>query len=192
VTASLSIAVLGAGIAGLTSALALSRAGHRVVLVERDSLDRTSAEAAFAWQRRGVPHFLQPHALIPRGRKEMRAHLPDVYAALLQAGADDVDLRPKLPGPAQSDDEELAYLGVRRPLIEWALRNAVLAETGIEVRDQTRLTGLVGNAGSARGVKTEAGNLAADLVVDALGRTSQTPAWLEDIGATRPHIESTG
>jgi 2-polyprenyl-6-methoxyphenol hydroxylase-like FAD-dependent oxidoreductase len=190
-TACSDIAVVGAGTAGLATALALARAGHRVVLVERDPLDHTPAEAAFGWARRGIPHFLQPHALIPRGRKELRAHLPDVYAALLQAGANDVDLRAKLPGPAQSDDEELAYLGIRRPLIEWALREAVLAQPGIEVRDRTRVTGLVGHSGTLRGVKTEAGNLAADLVVDALGRTSPTPGWLESIGSAQPYTEMT-
>lgn len=189
-TAALDIAVLGAGTAGLTTALALARAGHRVVIIERDALERTSPEAAFGWQRRGIPHFLQPHALIPRGRKEVRAHLPDVYAALLQAGAEDLDLRPKLPGIAQADDEELAYLGIRRPLFEWALRGAVLDEPRIEVRDRTRVTGLVGNSGTVRGVQTESGSLAADLVIDALGRTGPTPDWLLASGIPRPDIET--
>src|SRR5262252_6400370 len=92
----LSIAVLGAGTAGLATALALARRGHGVTLLERDPLESTAPEDAFQWPRRGVPHFLQPHAFLPRGRKEMRAHFPDVYASLLEAGAHDVDLRPKV------------------------------------------------------------------------------------------------
>ena len=185
----LSIAVLGAGTAGLATALALARSGHRVTLLERDPLESTAPEDAFGWPRRGIPHFLQPHAFLPRGRKEMRTHFPDVYASLLASGAHDVDLRPKLPGALRPEDEELAYVGVRRPVIEWALRRAALAEPGIDVRDTVRVTGLAGGDGRVRGVRLEEGALRADLVVDALGRTSQVPDWLTRIGAAAPRVD---
>ncbi len=188
---SLNVAVLGAGTAGLCTALALARVGHRVTLVERDAVVPTAPEAAFAWERRGIPHFLQPHAFIPRGRKEMRTHLPDVYASLLAAGAEELDLRPKLPGTPRADDEELAYLGVRRPLIEWALRRAVLGQPGIDVRDRVHVAGFDGGGGTVKGVRTDQGTLATDLVVDALGRTSPAPVWLERIGARPPRVERT-
>src|SRR4051812_995343 len=83
-----SVVVMGGGVAGLATALLLAREGHRVTLIERDSL-QSGGEAAAApeWPRGGIPHFLQPHAFIPRGRSELRRHLPDVYAALLGAGA---------------------------------------------------------------------------------------------------------
>ena len=64
---------------------------------------------------------LQPHGFIPRGRAELREHLADVYAALLAADAQDVDVRSKLPGSTLPGDENLQYLAVRRPVIEWAL-----------------------------------------------------------------------
>ena len=48
----------------------------------------------------------------------MRSTFPDVFDALMAAGAWDLDLRPKLPGPPLPEDEDLAYLAVRRPLIE--------------------------------------------------------------------------
>src|SRR5262249_33962411 len=57
---SLSVAVLGGGTAGLSTALALARAGHRVQLVERDPVEVTSGEDAFHWPRKGVAHFLLP------------------------------------------------------------------------------------------------------------------------------------
>jgi 2-polyprenyl-6-methoxyphenol hydroxylase-like FAD-dependent oxidoreductase len=185
----LSVAVLGAGTAGLATALALARSGHEVTLVERDPLELTAAQDAFGWPRRGIPHFLQPHAFLPRGRKEMRTHFPDVYALLLEAGAHDLDLRPKLPGAVRLEDEELAYVGVRRPVIEWALRRAALAQPGIDVRDNVRVSGLIGGDGRVSGVLTEDGAVQADLVVDALGRTSPTPDWLARIGASAPRVE---
>jgi 2-polyprenyl-6-methoxyphenol hydroxylase-like FAD-dependent oxidoreductase len=185
----LNVVVLGGGVAGLATALALARSGQRVRLLERDALEDTAPEQAVSWPRNGIPHFLQPHAFIPRGRKEMRTHFPDVYGALLEAGAQEVDLRPKLPGPLRPEDEELAYLGVRRPLIEWALRRAVLSQSGIEVRDRVRITGLNGHTGEVTGVRTAAGELSADLVVDAMGRSSSSPDWLEQIGTQEPRVE---
>jgi 2-polyprenyl-6-methoxyphenol hydroxylase-like FAD-dependent oxidoreductase len=184
------VAVLGAGPAGLSTALAVARAGHRALLVDRDPVEVTSGEDPFHWPRKGVAHFLQPHAFNPRGRREMRIHLPDVYAALLGAGAEELDLRRRLSGPSRPGDEDLVYLGVRRPLIEWALRKAVLAQPEIELLPDTRVVGFLGESRRVEGARTEKGELRADLVVDALGRTSPAPAWLAEIGASPPELEA--
>jgi 2-polyprenyl-6-methoxyphenol hydroxylase-like FAD-dependent oxidoreductase len=77
----LSVAVLGAGVSGLASSLALSRAGHAVTLIERDEVTVDEALDAVAWRRKGIPHFLQAHAFTARGRRELRALFPDVYRA---------------------------------------------------------------------------------------------------------------
>jgi glycine/D-amino acid oxidase-like deaminating enzyme len=95
---STNVTVMGAGVAGLAAALLLARDGHRVHLVERDDVGFECDEDPTRWRRKGVPHFLQPHAIIPRGRNEMRLHWSDVYQSLLDAGAHEVDARPKLPG----------------------------------------------------------------------------------------------
>ncbi len=87
--------------AGLSAALLLARDGHDVTLVERDRLHVGDPTDAPSWERKGIAHFLQPHAFIPRGRLELREHLRDVYDVLLAAGAHDVDLRRKLPGSCQ-------------------------------------------------------------------------------------------
>ena len=75
-------------------------------------------------------------------------------------------------------------------MIEWALRRAVLAQPEIELRPLTRLVGLLGDSRSVEGARTEQGELRADLVVDALGRTSPAPAWLAEIGASPPSLET--
>jgi 2-polyprenyl-6-methoxyphenol hydroxylase-like FAD-dependent oxidoreductase len=142
------IVVAGAGVAALASALFLARAGHQVTLVERDALEAPDSWAsALTWTRRGIPHFHQPHAFIPRGRKALRQAAPDVYAALLEAGASEVDVGRKIPGERRPEDDDLVYLSVRRPVIEWGLRRAVLAEPRVAVRAGVRVVGLVGEAG---------------------------------------------
>src|SRR5919198_80322 len=154
------IAVLGAGVAGLATALALARDGHQVGLVERDDLAVGEALDAPEWPRLGIPHFLQAHAFTSRGRRELRAHFPDVFEALLGAGADDIPLWTKLPGEHRPEDQELAMLGVSRPLIEGALRRAVLAKDGTRVVIGVRWEGLGGGPSEkqfAPGVRQPAG-----------------------------------
>ena len=53
--------VIGAGVAGLGTALTLSRSGWRVTVIERDPtpLPATAAEA-FYWDRRGAPQVRHP------------------------------------------------------------------------------------------------------------------------------------
>src|SRR5262245_61743523 len=138
-----SVTVVGAGMAGLTAALCLSRGGNRVTLVERDPFEVGDPLAAHEWPRGGIPHFLQPHAFIPRGRRELADALPDVYQTLLRTGTREVDISAKLPGPATPADSELTYLAVRRPVIEWALRRAVLSDPGIEVRAPAKVESIV-------------------------------------------------
>jgi len=185
-----SVVVMGAGVTGLSVSILLARDGHQVTLVDRDSLVLGEPQDAAEWRRPGIPHFLLPHAFIPRGRELLRDHFPDVYAALIGAGAHDVDTRPKIPGPPWEGDEQLQYVAVRRPLIEWALRQAVHAEPLVDVRDATHVTGLTVNAGRVSGVAIDDGDVAADLVVDAMGRRSPTREWLGQGGVDVGSVES--
>ena len=103
--------VAGGGVAGLAAALAVARAGHEVVVVERDSVEAGQhAAAAFGVERRGIPHYFQPHAFLPRGRWLLAAWAPDVLDLLVGSGANPQDLAAKLHGPGQPGDEELVYL----------------------------------------------------------------------------------
>jgi 2-polyprenyl-6-methoxyphenol hydroxylase-like FAD-dependent oxidoreductase len=186
-----SVIVMGGGVTGLATGLLLVRAGHRVTLIERDALDGDgAAEAAPLWARPGIPHFLQPHAFIPRGRSELRRHLPDVYQALLGAGAWEVDTRPKLGGPAADGDEELQYLAVRRPVIEWALRRAAAVEPRLTLRAGRPVDGLLVESGRVVGVRVEGAPVEADLVVDALGRRTPARDWLAAHGIDTESPES--
>jgi 2-polyprenyl-6-methoxyphenol hydroxylase-like FAD-dependent oxidoreductase len=171
--------VAGGGVAGLAAAVAVARSGHRAVVLERDPVEpREDPMSVFDEPRRGIPHFLQPHAFLPRGRRVLRELGPDVLDALHAAGADPQDLSERLDGAAEPGDEDLVYLWVRRPVIEWALRRAAAAEPDVELRPGSNVAGLVTEDGRARGVAVEGGEtLEADVVVDALGRYRCPPGW---------------
>jgi 2-polyprenyl-6-methoxyphenol hydroxylase-like FAD-dependent oxidoreductase len=176
------LVVAGGGVAGLAASLAVARAGHEAVVLERDRVDSAGSPLdAFDLERRGIPHYLQPHAFLPRGRRLLLDSAPDVLEMLLDAGADPQDLALKLQGPRKPGDEELVYLWVRRPVIEWALRRAAEAEPEVEIRAGARVTGLLtseNGAPRATGVALDDGDLVrGDLVVDALGRYRCPTGW---------------
>ncbi len=211
------ILVVGAGVAGLGAALALSRAGQRVTLVERDATPLPAdAEAAFAWDRRGAPQVRHSHALLARLRNLLRDRYPDVLEALLEAGASEMRFTDSLPDEiADRDprpgDEDLVALACRRTTFEWVLRRCVLATDGVELRDGTIVEGLVAAPADRQdrsgpplvvGARlrsvgadpdAEAEVVQAPLVVAALGRRSAVPRWLAEIGVeVAAHEEDTG
>jgi 2-polyprenyl-6-methoxyphenol hydroxylase-like FAD-dependent oxidoreductase len=179
--------VAGGGVAGLAAALAVAREGHEAVVLERDAVQPGGPpESAFALERRGIPHYFQPHAFLPRGRRLLGEWAPDVLEALVGAGADPQDLAVKLHGPREPGDEDLVYLWVRRPVIEWALRRAAAAEPAVELRAGSRVTGLLASEDGARraaGVEVDGGEaVRGDMVVDALGRYRCPPGWPRPAG----------
>ena len=193
--------MVGAGVGGLGSALALARAGHRVTVVERDTVSMPpSPQAAFEdWHRRGAPQARHSHAFLARLRNLLRDRSPELLVELLGAGATEVGftrhpppaLDPLVPEPADAD---LVGLACRRTTFEWVLRRHALRVPGVSL-ELGAVEGLIGDAGPGgvphvTGVGLAGGRvLRADVVVDAGGRRSPLPAWLAAVG-TRPVPES--
>jgi 2-polyprenyl-6-methoxyphenol hydroxylase-like FAD-dependent oxidoreductase len=196
------IAILGAGVCGLATGMLLARDGHDVAVLERDAapLPAPRDDAWERWTRSGVAQFRQPHYLHPRVRHVLDAELPDVRDALVAAGALRFDtLRSGPPSLARfdrhPDDERFVTLTARRATLEHVIARAATAEPRLEVRRGTGASGLVTRGRSAVphvvGIRTEAGEeLRADLVVDATGRRSPLPRWLEEAGAAPLHEEA--
>ena len=81
-----------------------------------------------------------------------------------------------------------------RRFLEWSVRHRVRAIPNVTILEGHDLTGLTATADRDRvtGVRTVSrgsgteGTLTADLVVDATGRGSRTPIFLEELGYGRP------
>lgn len=194
------IVITGAGIAGLLSSLFLARDGHNVILLERDDTPLPAdPEDAFTWNRRGAPQVRHPHAFLARIRNILRDDLPEVRRDLLDAGVIEVgwnDVAPDTiddPSP-QPGDEDLVLLASRRTTFEWVLRRAAIRTQSVDLRDGVKVTGLMTANGTTRngavprvtGVQTTAGDIRADLVIDAGGRHSPMTRLLAGIGVTVP------
>jgi 2-polyprenyl-6-methoxyphenol hydroxylase-like FAD-dependent oxidoreductase len=203
------VVVIGGGVAGLGAALMLARAGQRVTVLERDATPfPADPVAAFeSWERRGAPQVRHSHAFLARLRNLLRDRMPDVLAELLAVGAEELPLsnalRPGIDDPSpQPGDDDLTLLACRRLTFEWVLHRIALATPGLDFQDGRAVRGLVldpqAPAGAVprvavlRVARGDAGEstLAADLFVDASGRRSRLPAWLEEAGLPAPREES--
>ena len=187
------VIVIGAGVAGLGTALALGRDGHRVTVLERDATPLPEGPSeAFWWDRRGAPQVRHSHMFLARLRNVLRDHYPDVREALLAAGATELTIAEMTPDGMDPTplpgDEDLAMIACRRTTFEWVLRTKVLECDHVDFRDGVIVDGVLVENGHVVGVRTkDAEELRADVVVAANGRRSEFPRWVRDAGLG--HIE---
>lgn len=183
------IVVIGGGLIGLATATMVAKLGHDVTVLERDPGPPPvrPQQAWDRWERQGVMQFRQPHYLLPAGQRMLGEHLPEMAAALESAGAVAHDMLSPLP-PGIADraprpgDEKFLTRTARRPVLEHAM--AKTAERYAEIRRGARVTGLLTTRGrQVTGVALHnRDELRADLVIDAMGRASPLPVWLEAAG----------
>jgi 2-polyprenyl-6-methoxyphenol hydroxylase-like FAD-dependent oxidoreductase len=187
------IVIVGASAAGCFASLLLARAGHEVLVLEKDRLElapdaEAAASSAF---RSSAPHIVQPHLIMARCRQLFIEHLPDVYEALIRAGVVEAPISTQM-SPTLADttrqpgDEQLTLLMSRRSTIDWVLRRAIVDEPRVTLRRGVAVTGLLANSNKPphiTGVRTTAGDLPADFVLDTSGGRSPIDHWLKDIDA---------
>ena len=138
----------GAGIGGLAAAIALSRAGCDVTVVERDDTPMPAdVEGAFEWDRRGAPQVRHTHGFPALIRVILRDRYPDVLAALLEAGVSEVSIMPPVVPPDapsyERDAADLQVLSCRRTTLEWVLRRCALAEPSVRFEVGVPVDGLL-------------------------------------------------
>ena len=187
------VVIVGAGVGGLMTALALGRAGVATTVVERDHLaDHPDVESAFAEPRRGTPQVRQTHGFLSRLALVLRHEFPDVLADLEAAGGRPLSMTGHLGAPEPSD-EDLAVLVVRRSTFEWILRARARQEPNVSIRSGVGVRALVASDTHASGrpmvsgVYLEDGStLVARAVVAGTGARGEVVRWLAEIGVECP------
>ena len=182
------VAVIGAGIGGLCTALTLAPTGRKIIVLERDaSPPSDDPDTVFhEWRHTGVGQLRQSHAFLARLRSIIKTEHPGLLEDLLALGVRELPFEAMLSEmqretyEPEPDDAELTIITSRRTTLELAIRRYVeklenvTIQSGFLVRrllTQKRTDGVIDVLGviadSAGGEVT----VKADVVVDASGKS---------------------
>ncbi len=187
--------VIGASIAGLCAARVLSDFYDRVTIFERDELPSTAVN------RTAVPQGRHLHLLMARGAAEFDGLFPGLLDDMVAAGVPVLENRPDciyfgaaghVLGTGHTLRDEFTAYVPSRPQLEWQIRRRVADIANVEIQhrsvsqprfdsDAQRVTGVLLDSDT-----DEPEFVAADVVVDAAGRGTRLPVWLEQWGYQRP------
>src|SRR5512139_346574 len=188
--------VVGGSLAGLLTARVLTSHFDQVTVFDRDRFPGAPASRA------GVPQGRHLHVLWTHGMELMEGMFPGLMAELRAAGAPELRIPSDVlwmtaAGWRQRFDTT-RLLTFSRGLLDWIVRSRL--ESIVRFRPEHEVLGLIpratGNgAMDVAGVEVrERGStgpgepLTADLVVDATGRGSRAPEWLEKLGHPAPEV----
>jgi 2-polyprenyl-6-methoxyphenol hydroxylase-like FAD-dependent oxidoreductase len=189
-----SAVVIGGSIAGLLAASALAEHFEVVTVIDKDLLTRD------ATARKGVPQARHLHVLLARGLLALERRFPDLRQELIASGAILVEGGRELAWNhlgawRVSDDRDLKMLSMSRPLLESAIAKQVRLLSNVRFCEGVRVVGFeTTHSQRVTGVRVAAAErndfeMPADLVVDASGRGSATPRFLEALGLEAPKTE---
>ena len=185
--------VLGGSMAGLLAARVLTDHFEKVTIVERDPYPAT------AEPRRGTPQANHVHALLLRGRQILEQLFPGLQSEMIAAGAPLLDMADDIAwftpaGWGVRFPSDLKVLAFTRPVLDFHVRRRLVLNPRIKLMDNTHVLSLVPHPNSKQIAavvissrngdvdRTVARKLSCDLIVDATGRASRAPRWLQDLG----------
>ena len=190
--------VLGASMGGLLAARALADCYDTVTVVERDTLPDHPVN------RRGVPQGRHVHGLLGRGAQILDQLFPGLLDDLLAVGVPVLDYSDLSKLSLSFGGHQMVRSGCykdhvplfspSRPLLECQVRRRVRGIPTITLLEGHDVVELMSTPARDRvtGARVCARDdrheqvLNADLVVDATGRGSRTPAFLDKLGYGRP------
>lgn len=187
--------ILVGEISGLMVSKVLSKKYEKVILIEKDGLeDRPEV-------RQGQPNGAQFHVLLLRGLNSMERYFQGITKELKDSGTVELDLANgaywySYGGVKQNMITGISTLLCTRKLIDYSIRKRVEKIPNVQIIDKTKYIDLKEKNGTIKGVKVKGVNtkeyeIESDLVIDATGRGSLTPKWLENNQYSKPEEEKT-
>jgi 2-polyprenyl-6-methoxyphenol hydroxylase-like FAD-dependent oxidoreductase len=186
--------VIGASMGGLLAARALADFYSRVTVIERDAFPVDDIP------RKGVPQGRHAHGLLARGRVVIEDFFPGWTDEVVGCGGIRGDIASDVTWfgygvQLKTAPSDLTGLLASRPVLEGHVRRRLLALPNVRILEKCTVQGLVANDARTAilGVRVKTAvaeeTMPADLVVDASGRGSASPAWLEGFGYPAPKEE---
>jgi 2-polyprenyl-6-methoxyphenol hydroxylase-like FAD-dependent oxidoreductase len=187
--------VIGASMGGLLAARALSQFYTNVTVLERDAFPASDIP------RKGVPQGRHAHGLLARGRDVIEEFFPGWTDEVVASGGRRGDIAGDVAWighgiTLKSAPSDLIGLLASRPVLEGHVRRRLLALSNVRAIENCAVQDLVATDDNAavQGVRVRVGGgeeqvVLADLVLDASGRGSSSPAWIEGLGYARPEEE---
>jgi 2-polyprenyl-6-methoxyphenol hydroxylase-like FAD-dependent oxidoreductase len=186
--------VIGGSMAGLCAARVLSKFYDKVTVIDRD------AYPVGAHERPGVPQSRHVHALLMRGRLELDRLFPGFEQTMLERGAIEINFGRDMAalrgdGWAERRPNLITTLFASRVLIEETVRELIRRIANVELIERADAVGFEtvhSDALRVTGVKVNPRDggasfkLSGDLIVDASGRTTKVPSWIEAMGLPTP------
>ena len=184
--------VIGASMGGLLAARALADYYDAVTIIERDALP-TDDEP-----RKGVPQGRHTHGLLARGREVLDELFPNFTEEMVSKGVSSGDTVDNILWFNQgvylrNTPSKLVGLGISRPMLENNVRRRLLQHSNVRLQQRCEALEPTGTGQRVTGVRArfrigekDTHTLDADLVIDASGRGSTSPAWLSALGYQAP------
>ena len=196
------VTIVGSGMCGMFTGLALDRRGFDVTIIERDvpPPDCSANEAFFSWQRKGVAQFRHPHAFLGLMCSVLEENYPDLLERFFEAGARKVSFEDSIPDHLKPQynpepgDEKMWVLMCRRATMETVLRTYVTQTTKVTIRNQVSVADIITEKNDSQEVfirglslidhqeSNKRSELFSDIVIDATGRSSKFDKWLTSSG----------
>ena len=185
--------VIGGSISGLLSARILAEHFEKVLILERDI---TPTEPV---PRKGVPQSFHGHVLLAQGVKILDQLFPGFCEQLKARGAAEIDLLADYLAQTDGDTwiprfhSGVYTYGCTRNLIETLIRERLCDFPQVQFQDKQQVLGLKPDSSrkavvavNSRSRDSHEQQIPAQLVVDASGRGSKAPQWLQSIGYDKP------
>lgn len=199
--------VIGGSITGLLTGRVLANHFKQVTIIERDIFPQQPLD------RPGVPQSRFLHIFLKRGQLILETLFPGMTAELMEQGVpviesgSEVDFYiGEIKAPACGTG--LDCLSVSRGLLDWTIRQRLSALSNVNFLQGRTVTGLLADSNNTKiaGVQVHINHngaekfsndanqhnqqnseqIFADLVVDASGKSSNAPRWLQQLGYSAP------